>query len=395
MKRIGFVVESISSLKVLGEFLRQAKNLDVQAVTFIPSYRKGKFYDGVTQEMLMQHFNLSVGNIFDFLSAGLVESVQKARVESVVLLNPYRNFAKEVVALAGAGVQVYGLDYFANSAYVAASKDDLRLIQASLDALAGRFVTSDWWRDFEFAIAPEHKRWQEKFLCLGTPLIDAFRGIDEAVARGKLNLDLKKPVVTVFTPNIRDHQAYFFYGLGTGFALRRLANLLREYCDARDYQLVVKSREKQWDAAAFIDVADVFVQDLPDAIHPSTSALLLSASSLAIHFGSMMVMEAAATKVPSIAIAPEKIDKLHGYMREEPRKIAANAVLKPRRESLFNFGDVSTSFSAWPNREKFFKKADEMISRREESGQYDLFNAKFSGWQVGSTVVERIIEALQ
>ena len=396
MTPIGIVAESVSSLKILGDFIVQASRHDVFFRIFIPETPEGKSYDDLSIELLLWAFpQLHKRDIFLYKAGGLVKATHEAGVGHLLLLNPYRNFAADVLELAKSGVDVYGLDYFANSAYVAASEDDPAIIQQSLAALAGRFVTSDWWRDFEFAVQPEHKRWEHSFLPLGTPLIDSLPEIDTAEAREKLGLD-DRPVVSLFTPNIRDHHTHLFYGLGTRFKLKRLAKLVRTYCDARGFQLVVKSREKQWDAEPFVDVADVFVQELPDQVHPSTSALLLAVSEVAIHFGSMMVMEAAACGVPSIAISPLSIDKLHKYMRPAARRVAKDWVLAPEPESLFKFGVVSDSFDITVQAEKFGLRVDHMIQARTQSRpEYGAFNKKFSGWREGSTAAERIIQHLQ
>lgn len=388
----GFVVETISTLKILGPLLAQAHLYGISPRIFIPEYRKGKPYDTVTPQLLIVTFPyLTEQDIHTYGTDALDSSVQKQQVDRLVLLNPYRNFSKEVIALANRNIEVFGLDYFINSIYVAASQDDSQKIEDSLSKLTSRVVASDFWRDLEFRVQPNHQKWATKFHSLGSTLLDAFDGVSEEQARQKLSLLQDKPIVSVFTPNIRDHQAYFFYGPATVYALHRLAQLLRRYCDERGYYLVVKSRAKQWDAKPFLKVADHYIQDLPEQIYPSTSTLLLKASRLALHFGSMMVLEAAGIKVPSIAFAPDKVDKLHAYMRPEVRALLKDAVLSTGNESLMNFKNVSRSVSMWPTLKHFSNLADSMNTSLVEA-EYEEFNTKFSGWDTNTSATGRILK---
>ena len=391
---VGAVVESISSLKVLGPLLTQFGSGKVPVVVLMPAWRKGKPYDGVTEDMVREAFP-GVVQVITYADGQLSTVVTKADLQDVVLLNPYRNFAEETVQMAAGGVRVWGLDYFANSVYVAATaSEDRRLLEQVLESLSGRLVTSTWWRDLEFAVVPEHRRWAEKFVSLGTPLVDGLQDIDRERARQQLGLDPGKPVVAVFTPNIRDHQRHFFYGLGTKYKLTRLARLWRAYCDARGYQLVVKSREKQWEAAPFRAVADVTLDDLPGVVYPSTSALLLATSSLAVHFGSMMVMEAAAVGVPTIGFGVEAIDKLHGYMRPQPRVLLAERILRKQPEGLFSYKNVAEQLPIFVATEAFEETADRMIGSEDYAqGAYQGYTAKFCGWRSGeASATERVFE---
>ncbi len=212
--RVGFVVETISSLKVLGPLLSGAPPQAIQPVVFVPhASNRIKPYDAITPPQLAQTFQLvAPSDIHVYKSGKLAQSVRGSHIDRLCLLNPYRNFAVDVAALAADGVAVFGLDYFVNSIYVPASNDDPAPIQRSLSLLAGRVVASDFWRDLEFAVQPNHKKWADRFVSLGSPLIDVFGEIDGEQAARQLNLSPNKPVLSVFTPNIRDHQAYFFMG---------------------------------------------------------------------------------------------------------------------------------------------------------------------------------------
>lgn len=394
MNGLGVIVESISSLKVLGSLLVNASNHNITPVVFMPEYRKGKPYDTITPALLLQAFpNLTAGNIHTYAAGQLVASASAHQAQVICLLNPYRNFAQAVIELRQKNIPVVGLDYFINSIYVTASGDDPAVIRQSLTDLTARLVASDFWRDLEMKVQPDHRSFADKFYSVGSPLLDAFVDVTTEQAYQRLALPTNKKIISVFTPNIRDHQAYFFYGPATMYALLRLARLLRHYCDQRGYYLVVKSRAKQWDAAAFLNVADQAILDIPDQIYPPTSTLLLKVSSLALHFGSMTVLESAGNYVPVIAFAPEKIDKLHTYMRPAARQLLKKAILSQNQESLMNYDHVSRSFSIWPNYQEFSTAADRMIDTPQPS-RYRAFNKKYSGWQPERSASDRILEFL-
>lgn len=394
MEKIGLVVESASSLKILGPVLQRAA-AQYPLVVLIPRWRKGKLYDTVTPELLRQTFPaLEAATIVTYEPNGLSDAARSRAVTQLCLLNPYRNHSADIPLLAQQGVAVCGLDYFINSIYVTASHDDPSRIQKSLATLKVRAVASDFWRDLEIAVQPAHRPWLNRFQSLGSPLLDAFVDSDPQRARQQLALPATQPVVSLFTPNIRDHQAYFFYGLATRYYLYHLAKVIRRYCDERGYYLVVKSRAKQWDAKPFISVAHQYVQDLPEQIYPSTSTHLLKVSHLAIHFGSMMVLEAAGAKVPSIAIAPEAVDKLHAYMRPSVRPLLKEAILANHPQSLMSFGNVSQTLSIKPTLKQFADLADRMI-RTASAAEYRTFNEKFSGHQETASASERILICLK
>ncbi len=395
--KVGFVVETISSLKVIGPMLTAALPAGITPIVLMPQWRKGKPYDTITRKLLLATFpHLRGEDALLYESGKLPDTVQDAGVGIVCLLNPYRNFAREVFAMAQRGVAVYGLDYFANSVYVAASHDDPKLIRRSLSSLTGRVVASEYWRDLEFLVAPRHRRWEDKFSCLGTPLIDVFSDIDRDEARFRMKLTKGRPIVSLFTPNIRSPEAYWFYGAATMYKLWRLARMVRQYCSDRGYYLVVKSREKQWEAKPFAAVADQILQDISGQVHPSTSALLLSCSIMALHFGSMMPLEAAAAGVPSIAFSPGSIDKLHRYMRPWARRIVLDRVLTPHPGSLFQYENVSRSLPISVPAREFAAVADSMLdSLPDAAGTYNAFNNFFSGRDENSTVTERIFAQLK
>lgn len=396
--KIGFVIETVSSLKIFGGLLRYMSERSLEPRIFIPYGRRVKPYDAVSRDLLLEAFvRLSAGQIGEYTVESLAADALRSGVQSVCVLNPYRNALAEVGVLSRMRMPTFGLDYFANSVYVAATQaSEPSEIQASLAALSGRLVASDYWRDLEFAVQPEHRRWESCFTSIGTPLIDVFSAVDKETACAQLGLDPKRPIVSVFTPNIRDHQAYFFYGIDTIYSLRRLARMLRAYCDKRGYQLVVKSREKQWDAKPFLRVADAAIYDLPGQVYPSTSALLVSGSAVAVHFGSMMVLEAAGAGVPTVAFAPEAIDKLHGYMKALARRLVLEKVLTPTPDSLFSFRNVSRSFPIRVKYPVFAESVDDMLdSVRHAQDDFNAFNAEFSGWRPENSASERIIQHLE
>lgn len=378
--RIGFAIDGISNLKILGPLLREAANFNIVPVALVGRHA-GKSYDQLTPEMLQSAFpSISLRNFLYYDEYPFASLLDRADIEALVILNPYGKYVPHLSFLKKSGIATFGIDYFANSLYVASRRGFEQQIRTALPILSARFVTSKFWADLECQINSDSARYREKFITLGTPITDTWRHCTPAISRQLLEIPGNKKIVCLLTPNIRQVHLLSHYGLTTIYKLKKSLKTIQQFCHDAGYVLVIKHREKQWDTRMYRRFSDVFLADLPTAVYPSTTAHLLSNCEIMIHFGSMAVMEAAAAGVPSLGIGVEAIDKLHTYMTPLGRQLIKERVLSTERESLFNFHGVSQALPIVFSRVEMARLCRSLIEgRQENTASFQRFNSIYSG----------------
>ena len=373
--KVGFVIEGISNLKIFGPLIRESGKFSLEPVLILSKTGGGKEYDIITLETITRYFSeISKDAVYYYGNDTISEIVRKIDIKAALFINIYSKFTKDILELEKIGVSTYGLDYFANSIYTAARKGYEENMELSLKNLTKRFVISDYFKQIEFKIRPENKKFSQKFIVIGTPVTDNFKYIDPIKARKILQLPQGKKIVTLFTPNIRRRDLWSMYGLFAKSKIKRIIKIFKKFCEDNGYILVIKSREKQWDSELYRKYSDFFVYD--PCPFPHASALLLSVSSLMVHFGSMGVFEAAAAFIPSLGIEVNAIDALHHYMMSEPRQIIKNEMFSDKSGSPFNFGKVSQGISINESFENVSKVCGDLIGLKDEE-EYREYNKKF------------------
>jgi len=349
--KVGFVIEGISNLKIFGPLIRESGKFSLEPVLILSKTGGGKEYDIITLETITRYFSeISKDAVYYYGNDTISEIVRKIDIKAALFINIYSKFTKDILELEKIGVSTYGLDYFANSIYTAARKGYEENMELSLKNLTKRFVISDYFKQIEFKIRPENKKFSQKFIVIGTPVTDNFKYIDPIKARKILQLPQGKKIVTLFTPNIRRRDLWSMYGLFAKSKIKRIIKIFKKFCEDNGYILVIKSREKQWDSELYRKYSDFFVYD--PCPFPHASALLLSVSSLMA------------------------IDALHHYMMSEPRQIIKNEMFSDKSGSPFNFGKVSQGISINESFENVSKVCGDLIGLKDEE-EYREYNKKF------------------
>ena len=152
-----------------------------------------------------------------------------------------------------------------------------------------------------FGVIPETYLTDEKIggdPILGMPALDAIPLVDPDAVRKKYRLG-DKPVVLLFSlklgvPHLWRKTVFKYWWYP------EMLYAIKDYCQKRGALLVVKTRVKHADPRVVHAVADRVITD--EALWPYTSAELVRAADLAIHFQSGAVFEAAAASIPQLSI---------------------------------------------------------------------------------------------
>jgi len=172
-----------------------------------------------------------------------------------------------------------------------------------------------------------------RFTTVGVPELDQVDSIEPRAVRERLGLPADRPVVLylpyptmsnprtfwlrhVYAPTSRVRRALavlagrrfdYWHHVASDWNDRRLATALREFCDANDALLVVKSRLKEGVVPRYTaSRADLVLYD--PSYYPATILELLSVASFCVHFFSSAVYESVFLGVPSLCIAPSADD---------------------------------------------------------------------------------------
>lgn len=395
MKRVGFVIEGVSNLKVFGSLIKEAVKFDILPIAIISKGGGGKNYDVITPEILCRTFpNVMPENVHYYEDSSILEIARNNGIKSLIFTNAYRKYSKYLSDLRIAGVKTYDVDYFINPVYAAAWKGHEKDVELTLENITERFVTSDYFKELELKIAPQNRIFRQKFIPTGTPMADVYRYIDSQKAREILRIPADKKIICLLTPNIRQKHSFFFYGFRTASKIKKIINNLKKFCQEKGYLLAIKTRRKQWGFNMYQKLGDYLVDDLAEAVFPHTSALLLSSCELMVHFGSIAVFEAAAANTPSLGIEVSSIDKLHHYMLPEARKIIKEEIFSDKANSMFNFQNVSRSVSVNNSYREIKNICEELVEDKKNLNQYVEYNKKFTGKTEEYGPTEKILKRI-
>jgi hypothetical protein len=387
MWRLGVAIEGLSNLKVLGSLFKTADRFDIEFVPIIARGGGGKDYDIATPKLLTKTFSaIRAENIYYYSDFSFEELINQVNIQALLTLNPYRKYSSHISYLRQRGIATFGLDYFVGSLYAAAWEGLEDSVRTALTDLTARFVASDFWRDVECELNNDSATYQSKLISAGTPVAQVYDYIDPD--RSPFT---SEPYICLLAPNIRAKHLFSFYGLGTVFKIRRILSLLRRFCHENGYTFIIKNREKQWDSKLYHYYADQVVTDDPTDVYPYTSALILQHCQVMLHFGSMAVLEAAATNVPSLGIEVQAIDRLHDYMTPQARKVINNRIFSLQEKTLYNFDSVSMAVPINISYQKLANMCHRLISSRSQAAaQFAEFNSIFNGRSTQSST-ERIL----
>lgn len=132
-------------------------------------------------------------------------------------------------------------------------------------------------------ISDIYNKKNEKNLYFGTPKFDSV--LEEESIFDKYSLNRDKKVVTIFYPRLRDINSC---------PLERIVKFLKEM----NYQVILKSREKDPFVESHKIIADKFFYDM--SWHPHTSLELIKVSDLIVNFSSSVIEETTFFEKPMI-----------------------------------------------------------------------------------------------